>query len=101
MQNAHQTPLYFKTHLPLITILHKLYILPILANNAQHSHPLLVDGDQHEDAGIVADQNLVHVFIIHIPALAAPEAHGGGGDHGRHGPRTRRLWQSVSNELTS
>ena len=41
MQNAHQTSLYFKTHLPLITILHELYILPVLANDAPHSPPRL------------------------------------------------------------
>jgi hypothetical protein len=101
MQNSHQTPLYFETHLPLITILHELYILPVLANDAPHSSPPLVDGDQREDAGIVADQNLVHVFIVDIPALAAPEARGGRGGHGRRGPRTRRSWQSASDEPTS
>jgi hypothetical protein len=101
MQNAHQTPLYFKTHLPLITILHELYILPVLANDAPHPPPPLVDGDQREDAGIVTDQNLVHIFIVDTPALAAPEACGGRGGHGQRGPRTRRSWQLVSNKPMS
>jgi hypothetical protein len=51
-------------------------------HDAPHSSPPLVDGDQREDAGIVADQNLVHVFIVDIPALAAPEARGGRGGVG-------------------
>jgi len=63
--------------------------------------PPLVDGDQHEDAGIVADQNLVHVFIADIPALATLEARGGPGGHRRRGQRMQRSWQLVSDEPTS
>jgi hypothetical protein len=102
MRNAHQTLLYFKTHLPLITILRKFYNPIILANDALHPPPrLLVDGDQREDAGIIADQNRVHVFIIDVPALAAPEARGGHGGHRRRSLQMRHSQQSVSDKQMS
>jgi hypothetical protein len=100
-QNAHQTLLFFKTHLPLITILHESYIPPVLANDALPPPRPLVDGNQRKDAGIIADQNPVHVFIVDVPALTAPKAHGGRGGHGRQGPRMQRSRQLVSDKQTS
>jgi hypothetical protein len=100
-RNAHQTLLYFKTQLPLITILRKFYIPPVLANDAPCPPRLLVEGDQREDTGIIADQNRVHVFIVDVPALAALKACGGPGGHRRCNPQTQCSRQLVSDEQTS
>ena len=84
--------LLFKPHLPTTTtFLSELNARPVLLNDAIHLPSFLVDGDQREDARIIADQNRVHVVVVNVPAFAAPDARGGRGGHGRHGLANAKL----------
>jgi hypothetical protein len=96
MQNAHQTPLYFKTHLPLITILHELYILPVLANDAPHSPPRLLTAINVKMLGslltrILSTSSLLTYLLLPPPRLVVVAEVTGGAARERDARGNRSL----------